>query len=349
MARSTRDATVTIELGEDELLGAHLLARMDGVDTRDGTGFDRVLRSSLSHGLADRLNAAGIAWPPTADALELADRVGTEVAGDGPSGSDPGSAGAGVLAAGARTAPARAGTAPAGAGTAPAARLPRSPAGLERDLVLSAGLLLTLAVLLVGGYVLGWAWTGFTTNNQLWDWMQLLLLPVALATFPLWLRFAEYISPARRRALGGAVLVFALFVLVGYVNPITWTGFRGQTLWSWLTLIILPMSIVTVRMWPQSGRDVHRGHLVGVAVVCAALVTTIIGGYWAGWSWTGYAGNTLWDWLTLVLAPVAVTTILVPSMVRLLTGAAAERAERDRERAARELALRAARERIADS
>ncbi len=332
MPRSMQDATVTIELGEDELLGAHLLARMDGVDSRDGTGFDRVLRSSLSHGLADRLKAAGVAWPPTADALELADRVGAEVAAGRPTGSQ--AAAAGVLAA--------------GPGVAPAARSPRSPARLGRDLVLSAGLLLTLAVLLVGGYALGWAWTGFNTNDQLWDWMELLLLPVAIATVPLWLRFSEYISPARRRALGGAVLVFALFVLVGYVNPITWTGFRGQTLWDWLTLIILPVSIVTVRMWPQSGRDLRRRHVVGAAVICAALVTTIIGGYWGGWSWTGYQGNTLWDWLTLVLAPVAVTTILVPALVRLLTGAAAERAERERERAARELALRAARERLAD-
>ena len=97
----------------------------------------------------------------------------------------------------------------------------------------------------------------------------------------------------------------------------------------------------------QSGRDVHRGHVAAATVICVALVITIIGGYWGDWSWTGYEGNTLWDWLTLVLAPAAVTTILVPTLVRLLTGAADERAERDRERAARELALRAARERLA--
>ena len=64
--------------------------------------------------------------------------------------------------------------------------------------------------------------------------MHLLLLPVVLATFPLWLGFSRYMSPARRRTLGAAVLVFAVFVLIGYVTPLTWTGFRGQTLWSWL-------------------------------------------------------------------------------------------------------------------
>ncbi len=234
-----------------------------------------------------------------------------------------------------------------GPGPADTAWVLRSLAGLGRNLVLCAVLVLALAVLLVGGYALRWSWTGFTANNQLWDWMQLLLLPVAIATFPLWLRFSQFMSPVRRRTLGAAVVVFALFVLIGYVNPLKWTGFRGQTLWSWLTLIILPVSIVTVQVWPQSGRDLHRGHVAAATVICAALVTTIIGGYWGDWSWTGYEGNTLWDWLTLVLAPAAVTTILVPTLVRLLTGAADERAERDRERAARELALRAARERLA--
>jgi cation transport ATPase len=319
---------VTIELGEDELLGAHLVARMDGVESRDGAGLDEVLRSSLRHGVVDRLAAAGIAWPPTADALELADRVGGEVATDGSRDGERRSLGA------------TAGPDSAGTGWAR-----RRSAGLRRTVLLGAAL--AVAVVLVGGYALRWSWTGFTANKQLWDWMQLLLLPVALATFPLWLRFSPYISRGRRRTLGTALVVFAVFVLVAYVNPLTWTGFRGQTLWSWLTLIILPVSIVTVRIWPESGRGLHRRHVVAVTLLCAALVTTIVGGYWAGWSWTGYEGNTLWDWLTLVLAPAAVTTILVPTLARLLTGAADERAERDRERAARELAANAARERLA--
>ncbi len=337
MARSAQGGTVTIELNEDELLGAHLLARMEGVDGEDRAGFDAVLRSSLRHGIADRLTAAGIAWPPTQGAMALADRVGRELAGSEPHGDGPGSRQPGAAAAGHDIASIE--------GAAAGTQKRPSPEALRRGLALGA--LLVLAVTLVGGYALHWSWTGFTANNQLWDWMQLLLLPVALATFPLWLRFSRYMSPARRRMLGVAVLVFAVFVLVGYVNPLTWTGFRGQTLWSWLTLVILPVSIVTVRVWPQSGRDLHRGHVAGATILCAALAVTIIGGYWAGWSWTGYQGNTLWDWLTLVLAPVALTTMLVPELVRLLTGTAAERAERERERAARERALRAARDRLA--
>jgi uncharacterized membrane protein len=310
MGGAAQGATVTIELGEDELLGAHLVARMKGIAADDPAAFQGVLQTAIRDGLKARMAPAGMQWPPTAESLELADRVGREA----------------TIADGAPT-------------DASAAAIPR------RVLVAAGAITAALVVALIGGYGLKWSWTGFQSNNQVWDWMQLLLLPVALATFPLWLRFSRYMSPARRRSLGAAVAVFAVFVLVGYINPLRWTGFRGQTLWDWLTLIILPVSIVTVRVWPQTGRDVHRAHLVGAVVLCAALIATIIGGYFAGWRWTGYEGNTLWDWLTLVLAPVAVTTFLVPELVKLLTGRADERADRDRLRRAREQAVHAARAR----
>jgi uncharacterized membrane protein len=310
MDGAAQRATVTIELGEDELLGAHLVARMEGIAAADPAALRGVLQTAIRDGLKARMAPVGMRWPPTAESLELADRVGTE----GAAASRPADASA-------------------------TRAIPR------RVLVATAAITIALVIALIGGYGLKWSWTGFESNNQVWDWMQLLLLPVALATFPLWLRFSRYMSPARRRSLGAAVALFAVFVLVGYINPLRWTGFRGQTLWDWLTLIILPVSIVTVRVWPQSGRDVHRAHLVGAAILGAALIATIIGGYFAGWRWTGYEGNTLWDWLTLVLAPVAVTTFLVPELVKLLTGRADERADRDRLRRAREQAVHAARPR----
>jgi len=311
MGGSTEGAIVTIELGEEELLGAHLVAKMEGIAHDDPGAFDGLLRATLRHGLEARMGAAGMRWPPTADDLELADTVAREMATE----------------------------------RAPADE-PPTP-GLPQWALLTAGTLTAaLIVLLIGGYGLKWSWTGFAGNNQVWDWMQLLLLPIALATFPLWLRFSSYMSTARRRSIGIAVAAFGVFVLVGYVNPLRWTGFRGHSLWDWMTLLILPVSIVAVRAWPQSGRDVRRRHIVGAALVGVALIVTIIGGYGAGWSWTGFKGNTLWDWLTLALGPVAVTTLLVPPLVRLMTGRVDERAEHDRFRKAREGALHDARARI---
>jgi hypothetical protein len=128
-----------------------------------------------------------------------------------------------------------------------------------------------------------------------WDWLHLLLLPVALATFPLWLTFSKYMSGAGRRALGAAVLVFAAFVATGYLAPLGWSGFRGQTLWDWMTLILLPIAVLTVKAWPSSGRDVNAFHVALVTLIALFLVVTVVGSYDGNWSWTGYPGNTLWD------------------------------------------------------
>jgi hypothetical protein len=252
-------------------------------------------------------------WPPSVDAFELADRVGREV------------------------------TEEAEEDSATESEQAAKP-GLRRA-ILIASVSLAGAVVIIGGYTQHWAWPGFTTNNQLWDWLRLLLLPVVFGTFPLWLRYSDYMSPARRRALGAAVVVFAVFVVAGYLKPIGWTGFRGQTLWNWLLLIVLPLSVMTVRAWPDTSRKVRRHHIGLIAVFGFALTITIVGGYAGSWAWTGYKGNTLWDWLALVLAPIAFATIVTPSLVKLVTGGAAAQAGADKKRQAREKALQAARER----
>lgn len=301
---------VAIELDEDELLGAHLLATMEGVGGDDADGFAEVLSFTLQRGIAHRITAAGMSWPPTAASFDLAESIGREVAGRGEDLDEETSNGT-----------------------------------ILRTLAF-ATFAVAAIVMIIGGYVLKWKWTGFDANKQLWDWIGLLLLPVAFGAFPLWLKFSGYMSPARRRLLGSVVVVVIAFVLVGYLDPLAWTGFQGQTLWNWLTLIILPLSLMTIRLWPESGRDVRRGHLVLAAVVVAGLIVTVIGGYAANWAWTGYQGNTLWDWLQLLLAPVAVSTCVVPTLINLVSGRVEEGAAADEERKRRDLALTTARERV---
>lgn len=42
--------------------------------------------------------------------------------------------------------------------------------------------------------------------------------------------------------------------------------------------------------------------IIGVTIVGFMLIIVILGGYWFNWTWTGFAGKTLWDWLGLLSA-----------------------------------------------
>lgn len=310
MAVAPSGVSVSIELDEDELLGVHLLAMLEGVADDDPAGFSNVVSYTLRRGIIDRFLQAGLEWPPTADAFATAQDVGREISGEeSPSEEDS------------------------------------SETARRMSRLLLAAIGVALVVIVIGGYVGKWAWTGLNSNNQVWDWLHLLLLPVAFGLFPLWLRFNEYMSPFRRRLLGGIVIAFAAFVAVGYLAPLSFSGFKGQTLWSWLTLIVLPISLMTIRLWPTTGRQVKRHHVALVAAISAALLVTLIGGYEGTWIWTGYKGNTLWDWMSLVLAPIAISSVVIPRLVKLVSGDANTRAEAAEAREAREKALAVARER----
>ena len=52
-------------------------------------------------------------------------------------------------------------------------------------MVLLAGVALFLVVSAVGGYAFNWTWTGFQ-GNRLWEWLELLLLPIGLAAAQIW-------------------------------------------------------------------------------------------------------------------------------------------------------------------
>ena len=280
----TDEATVSVEVRADDLLRLQALATVTGVGESDSASFADLLRSTFHRGVVESCNTAGVSWPPTFAGLETGRR-------------------------------------PSALDVPPAGEVPSRATGTEtsRRVALGAAAVATITTI-VGSYAGDWSWTGLTQNGQVWDWMKLLILPVALGTFPLWLRFSGRMSPARRKALGGAVLAFAAFVLAGYVVPLSWTGFRGQTLWDWLTMLVLPIAITTATVWPKTGRNFPPVYRAVAAVLGAAWIVTVIGGYAAGWSWTGYGGSTLWDWVQLLLAPIAITTFVVPELIKTVSG-----------------------------
>jgi len=46
-------------------------------------------------------------------------------------------------------------------------------------------------------------------------------------------------------------------------------------------------------------------------VLMAVLVILMIGGYIMNWTWTGFQGNTFWDWMKLLLLPIVLTVVTV--------------------------------------
>ena len=194
-------------------------------------------------------------------------------------------------------------------------------------------------VVLWGGYDRRWSWTGFQPNAKLWDWLHVFVLPLAFVAGPLWLRYGERLDRRHRVWLALLVAGFGVLVAAGYAFDLAWTGFPGNELWDWLELLLLPLAIGLVPVWVELAGGLRPRH-VAVAVACTAfLVVAIAGGYGARWHWTGFRGNTLFDWIQLVIAPLLLPFFLVPLIEAKMTPAAEPRVAGDvapAERRARE-------------
>jgi Kef-type K+ transport system membrane component KefB len=174
--------------------------------------------------------------------------------------------------------------------------------------------LAVLAVLVWGGYVAGWQWTGLSGDVKLWDWLVALALPVTVGVVPLLLGHRRRLHRRHRRAALLVLAGFAVLVLAGYLVPLGWTGFTGNTLWDWLELALLPVVIATSTLWRLPARWTRRhGVLAASGLLVAAVL--VVAGYVVPWSWTGFTGNTAWDWVKLLLLPILLPTLVLPRLV----------------------------------
>ncbi len=178
-----------------------------------------------------------------------------------------------------------------------------------------------VAAVLVGGYQEHWSWTGISGKTAtLWDWISLLLLPITVATLPIWLS-RRHALDARRKAAGIACLaVFAVIVLAGYLVPWGWTGFEGNALWDWINLLLLPLVIATFPVWPEIRQELRLHHHLVLILAAVGFAVAVFGGYVWGWAWTGFQGNTLWDWLHLLILPLVFPTLLLPAALAITAG-----------------------------
>jgi hypothetical protein len=172
------------------------------------------------------------------------------------------------------------------------------------------------------GYVEGWAWTGLSGDVALWDWLEAIALPLTVGLLPLVLLHRHRLR--RGHAVTAAVLVlcFAGIVLAGYLVPWDWTGFTGNTLWDWLELALLPVTLATAGLWPSLA-ELRAWQWVVIAVLGAAFVVVVLAGYLVPWAWTGFSDNVVWDWVKLLLLPVLVPTVLLPALQRYVERTAA--------------------------
>ncbi len=125
-------------------------------------------------------------------------------------------------------------------------------------------------------------------------------------------RYALVLAPV------GAVLVVLL--VGGYLLHWQWTGYLTsdpdepqvpRPLWEWLTLALQPLALAFVPLLlGRRGRG-YRGWRIAGAAAVVVLLVLVVGGYRLGWSWTGFEGNTLWDWLGLFLMPFLLPLVLV--------------------------------------
>ncbi len=177
------------------------------------------------------------------------------------------------------------------------------------------GAVLVVAVVMWGGYHDHWRWTGLNGRAAtLWDWLHLLLLPFAVSLLPLWMSRRTRV-PRRHKALGAAVLLaFLALVPPGYLIPWGWTGFSGNRLWDWLELLALPLAVALAPLAVELRERWTRRYTLASAIVLTAFVIVVVGGYLGDWRWTGFHGNTLWNWLQLWLLPLLIPAMVVPAL-----------------------------------
>jgi hypothetical protein len=179
-----------------------------------------------------------------------------------------------------------------------------------------SALVLAAAVVLWGGYAQHWSWAGINGKTAtLWDWLHLLMLPLAVAVLPLWLSRRTRLGRPHKLSAAGVVLVIAVVAVAGYTVPWGWTGFVGNKLWDWLELLALPLAVALIPAYPDLKANWGRRHTLMALVATGLLVVAALGGYLGDWSWTGFRGNTVWDWLHLLLLPLLIPVVIVPAFM----------------------------------
>jgi hypothetical protein len=80
-----------------------------------------------------------------------------------------------------------------------------------------------------------------------------------------------------------ALAAFAVLVILGYTVPWGWTGFRGNTVWDWLKLVVLPLTVVLVPRIAEMRRHWSTRHTARALIAAGLFVALVAGGYLGHW------------------------------------------------------------------
>jgi hypothetical protein len=176
---------------------------------------------------------------------------------------------------------------------------------------------LTVLCLVIGGYGMGWRWTGLSRAVTLWEWLQALLLPIALGLTPVLLLQRDRLRRLHAVLILTGLVLATVLVAAGYGVPLAWTGFPGHTLWDWFELALLPLVVTAAPIWVKANR-IRRMHLLLGAAAGLAFGAFVLAGYAVPLGWTGFSDNTAWDWLKLLLLPVLLPTVVIPLLSAMM-------------------------------
>jgi len=191
----------------------------------------------------------------------------------------------------------------------------RAAPKLARPALVAIGLALIVTIVW-GGYGHHWPWTGINGRTaRLWEWLNLLLLPVAVGVLPIWVSRRGGLGRRHLAVVLGALSILVLLVVLGYTVPWAWTGFVGNTLWDWLNLLALPFAVALLPVYHQIYHAWRPRHTTWALIAFGVFLIPVLGGYFGDWRWTGFHGNTLWDWLHLLLLPLLLPAVIVPTVV----------------------------------
>src|SRR5947209_6834109 len=120
--------------------------------------------------------------------------------------------------------------------------------------------------------------------------------------------YTRYRARNRLRIAALAAVLFGVMLWGSYTKHWSWAGINGHTarLWDWLHLLLLPFVLAILPIWMSRETRVSSRKKRLSAIACGVFAAVVLLGYTIPWAWTGFKGNTLWDWLGLIALPLAV-------------------------------------------